>query len=49
MPGFLRAFARLLPLALLTGCAAKSPVLVTAPLLPAAGDPVAYLVGTVAT
>ncbi|MCL8299674.1 MULTISPECIES: hypothetical protein [Pseudomonas] len=47
MPGFLRAFARLLPLALLTGCAAKSPVLVTAPLLPAAGDPVAYLVGSI--
>jgi hypothetical protein len=47
MPVVLRAFARLLPLALLTACAAQSPVLVSDPLQPAAGGPVAYLVGSI--
>lgn len=46
MSGFIRAFARLLPIALITGCAAKSPVFVSEPLQPAAGSPVAYLVGS---
>ncbi|MFI7799278.1 hypothetical protein PSFL_03480 [Pseudomonas sp. DD1] len=47
MRGFFRAFAHLLPIALLTGCAAKSPVVVSEPLQPAAGGPVAYLVGSI--
>ncbi|AIN58112.1 hypothetical protein QVM48_01310 [Pseudomonas soli] len=47
MSELLRAFARLLPLALLTGCAAKSPALVSEALQPAAGGPVTYLVGSI--
>lgn len=47
MSGFIRAFARLLPLAVLSGCAAQSPVFVSEPLQPAAGGPVAYLVGSI--
>ncbi len=47
MPGFIRAFARLLPVALIAGCAAQSSSLVSEPLQPTAGGPVAYLVGSI--
>ncbi|MCQ9427091.1 hypothetical protein NRB16_26625 [Pseudomonas sp. LJDD11] len=47
MSGFIRAFARLLPIALMTGCAAKSSVFVSEPLQPTAGSPVAWLVGSI--
>lgn len=47
MTGLLRACARLLPLALLTACAAKPPVVVSQTLQPAAGAPAAYLVGSI--
>lgn len=47
MPGFIRAFARLLPVALIAGCAAQPSSLVSEPLQPTAGGPVAYLVGSI--
>lgn len=43
----LRFFAPLLPFIMLAGCAPVSPNIVSEPLQPAAGGPVAYLVGSI--